>query len=82
VVTAPVIPSGASTGLLTVICSPACDQVIDGSNVLGSSPVYKVQVRAGNHHLTLRTSDPPVEKTYDVVVKPDDVTVAKVSMSP
>jgi hypothetical protein len=65
-----------------VICTPACDQVIDGANVLGSSPVYKVQVRAGNHHLTLRTSDPPVEKTYDVVVKADDVTVAKVSMSP
>jgi serine/threonine-protein kinase len=78
----PIIPTGGGTGLLTVICSPACDQVIDGANVLGSSPVYKVQVKAGTHHLRLRTSDPPVEKTYDVTVKADDITVAKIPMTP
>ncbi len=77
----PTIPSGAGTGLLTVICIPACDQVLDGSTSLGGSPVYKVQVRAGAHKLTLRTSDPPMEKSVDTTVKADDITLVKVNMS-
>jgi hypothetical protein len=66
--------------VLTVICIPACDQVLDGTRSLGPSPVFKITVAAGSHHLTLRTSDPAVEKTVDVTVAQDDTTVVRQAM--
>ncbi|MBK6691123.1 MAG: hypothetical protein IPG50_02785 [Myxococcales bacterium] len=68
-------PPRGGTGLLTVICNPACDEVLDGSRSLGPSPVFKVSVSAGSHRLTLRISDPPVEKVVSVTVAPDETTV-------
>jgi hypothetical protein len=65
---------------LTVICNPACDQVLDGSRPLGPSPVFKVSVAAGPHHLTLRTLDPAVEKSADVNVAADETTLLRQAM--
>lgn len=71
----PPTTSGAGKGLLTVICNPACDDVLDGSRSLGASPVFKASVSAGTHRLTLRISDPPLEKVVTVTVSPDETTV-------
>jgi hypothetical protein len=73
-------PSGAARGQLTVICVPACDDVLDGNKSLGASPIFKRAMTAGNHHLTLKSSDPAAEKTMDVVVREDDVTVVRQQM--
>ena len=72
--------SGAGSGFLTVICTPACDDVLDGSTSLGPSPVFKAQVKSGAHHITLKTSDPPVTKSITVTVPVDDTTVVKQAM--
>lgn len=67
--------SGGARGLLTVICNPACDDVLDGTRSLGGSPVFKAPVSAGPHRLTLRISDPPLEKVVNVSVTADETTV-------
>ena len=79
---APPAAPPAPKGRLTVICDPACDDVLDGRVSLGPSPIYKRSTSAGAHHITLRVSDPSVEKVVDVVVNENDVTVLKQSMSP
>ncbi|WP_394837256.1 serine/threonine protein kinase [Pendulispora rubella] len=79
--TTPAAPP-APKGKLTVICDPACDDVLDGRVSLGPSPIYKRSTSLGTHHITLRVSDPSVEKVVDVVVHENDVTVLKQSMTP
>jgi hypothetical protein len=63
-----------------VFCSPACDDVLDGSHSLGPSPVFKLPVSAGPHRLTLRTASPSVEKTISVTVNEDETTVVRQAM--
>jgi hypothetical protein len=70
----PTSSSPGGKGLLTVVCSPPCDEVLDGSKSLGASPVVKVPVSAGTHRLTLRISEPPMEKVVTVTVSPDETT--------
>lgn len=72
--------TGGGRGQLTIVCVPACDEVLDGRTSLGPSPIFKRSVPAGPHHLTLKSSDPPGEKGVDVVVRPDDVTVVRQSL--
>jgi len=71
---------GAHTGFLTVVCVPACDDVLDGRRSLGPSPVFKATLGAGHHRLTLRTSDPPTEKAVDVTVVADETTAIRQRM--
>lgn len=75
----PVAPTGA-TGLLTVICIPACDQVWDGGRALGPSPVLKVPVTAGSHRIRMKVNDPPTERVVVVDVAEDDTKVVRQSM--
>jgi serine/threonine-protein kinase len=72
-------PSGKS-GLLTVLCTPACDDVLDGARSLGPSPVFKVAVPVGSHRLTLKTNDPSVRKVVNVVVNEEDTAVVRETM--
>ena len=61
-------PAG-KTGYLTVMCRPeACDHIIDGSRDLGGSPLFRKEVPAGKHVLTLR-----VDKTHAQKIVPVDV---------
>jgi hypothetical protein len=69
-------PAGKN-GLLTVICTPACDDVIDGARSLGPSPVFKMSVAVGTHRLTLVSSDPPARKTVSVNVNEEDTAVVR-----
>lgn len=73
------VPVGGS-GFLTVICTPACDDVLDGSSSLGPSPVFKAQVRSGPHKITMKTTDPAVTKSVTVSVPTDDTAVVKQAM--
>ncbi len=77
---APAPAPAGETGQLTVVCSPACDEVLDGSRSLGPSPVFKVPVATGTHQLTLRTVDPPVERTVTVTIVADTTSVVRQSM--
>jgi hypothetical protein len=68
------------TGLLTVFCTPGCDDVIDGGRSLGPSPVFKVSVPVGAHRITLVSTDPPARKVLNVVVGEEDVAVVRETM--
>jgi hypothetical protein len=67
-------PSGR-TGLLTVFCTPACDQVMDGARALGPSPVFKASASVGPHRLRLRVDS--VEKTVSATVRENETTVVR-----
>ncbi len=71
-------PSGSST-YLTVVCSPACDEVDDGGKSLGPSPIYRVRTSPGAHTLRLHWANPPAEKTVSVNAKDGEVTSVRVS---
>jgi len=77
----PPVASPVAKGRLTIICDPACDDVLDGRASLGPSPIYKRSVAVGPHHITLRVAEPPTMKTVDVVVSADDVAVVKETMA-
>jgi len=77
----PAAPTGRA-GLLTVFCTPACDQVLDGSRSLGPSPVFKLPTSIGVHRLRLRAEGGAVEKTVTVTVKENDTTVVRESLDP
>jgi serine/threonine-protein kinase len=46
--------SADAQGLLTVVCTPACDQVIDNGKLLGPAPIFRLKVATGEHHLQLK----------------------------
>jgi hypothetical protein len=71
-------PSG--TGVLTVICFPACDHVYDNSRDLGMSPVFQKEVPAGEHRLKLTTSNPPATKILTVIIAADEMKTIKQPM--
>jgi serine/threonine-protein kinase len=78
--TPPVAPSHAGpapgrSGLLTVFCTPACDEVVDGSHSLGPSPVFKVPASVGTHRLRLKVAS--VEKRVTVTVTENETTVVR-----
>jgi hypothetical protein len=58
-----------------VMCKPtSCDHVIDGARDLGGSPLYRQEVAAGKHTLTLRVDISHAQKTVAVDV-PEGETV-------
>jgi len=71
---APATPSGR-LGLLTVFCTPACDEVYDGGRALGASPVFKQLVSAGVHRLRLRVD--ATEKRVTVTVPEGETLVVR-----
>ncbi len=77
---APVATSG-KTGLLTIICRPhPCDQVLDGSHDLGSTPIVLRSVPVGKHRLKVRVSSLHVEKTVVVTVSEGKTTITQPQM--
>jgi hypothetical protein len=68
----------AEAGMLTVVCVPACDNVLDGGRSLGPSPVFKVPAAAGAHTLTLQGE--ATQKSVTVVVKPESVAFVRVEL--
>jgi serine/threonine-protein kinase len=73
----PVPPAApaAGGGLLSVFCTPACDQVYDGSRKLGPSPVFKVPASAGLHRLRLRVG--PIERVVTATVVEGETAVVR-----
>jgi serine/threonine-protein kinase len=71
-----------ATGLLTIICKPACDQVFDNGRPLGTSPIFRAPVPVGEHRLQLKTNSPPVNKVITVYIVRDDLKVVPVTMTP
>lgn len=64
-------------GQLTVVCTPACDEVFDGARSLGPSPVFKAPVSAGVHRLRLHLDDGPTDKVVTVTVTGGDTAVVR-----
>lgn len=79
VVRAPMSNDPPKTGQLTVICTPACDQVMDGPKALGPTPIFKRSTTVGTHHLTLRGED-GAKKTVNVDVAEGETAVVKQAM--
>lgn len=74
----PVASTG--TGFLTVMCNPACDDVLlDGTRSLGPSPLFRQAVPAGPHRLLLKR-DPAVVRTVEASVTRDETTFLKPDM--
>ncbi len=71
--------AAANSGFLTVVCVPACDQVMDNNRALGASPVVKRKVAIGPHRLHLMWSDPPGRKLVSTTVTADKNTVVRES---
>lgn len=64
---------------VTVICDPWCDQVEEGGQKLGASPLVRVSMSPGKHTFRLHWSEPPSEKTAVVDAKEGETTVLRVS---
>jgi hypothetical protein len=73
-------PAPRAKGYVTVVCIPACDDVRDGARSLGESPVFKANVGAGEHHLTLVTRDPAIEKQVAIVVDEGETVLVREEM--
>ncbi len=73
-------PPSVGKGFLTVICSPGCDQIIDNGRPLGTAPIFRREVPAGEHHLRLMNGS--VAKTVSVIIVAEDLKIIKQSMTP
>lgn len=71
----PAAAVGTSTGMLTVICIPGCDQVVDNGAPIGPSPVIKRKVSVGSHRLRLVWND--ANMTVSTVVFADQVQTVR-----
>lgn len=70
-------------GYLSVICLPACDQVLDNGKPMGPSPIFKRAVGVGEHKLKLIRLDPAVNKMVSAVVTASsEPSVVRQSMTP
>jgi serine/threonine protein kinase len=69
-----------TSGLLSVICVPACESVYDNGELLGSSPIFKHPATLGSHRIRLVSSHPDVEKVISTIVVEDSVAVVRESM--
>ncbi len=69
----------SSTGAITVVCLPKCDQIIDNGTPLGAGHIFAKQVAAGKHVLQLSAPN-GVKKTMPVEVLPDQTKEVRVSM--
>lgn len=69
----------AEPGLLTIVCTPFCDDVLDNGRSLGPSPIVQVPVPPGQHRITLKRAGQS-QKTISVIVVSGEVTAQRVSM--
>ncbi len=74
------ITPAVGKGFLTVICSPACDQIIDNGRPLGTAPIFRREVPAGEHHVRLMNG--AIAKTVSVIIVAEDLKIIKQSMTP
>jgi serine/threonine-protein kinase len=65
-------------GMLTVVCSPACDQVIDNGKMLGPAPIFRLKVPVGEHHLQLKNGK--LSKVANKIVTAGDLQTVLVTM--
>ncbi len=83
--TTPSAPPSASAdtasngGFLTIVCVPACEQVMDNGRPLGPSPILKHKASIGAHRLHLMWSDPPGRKLVSATVAADKTSQVRES---
>jgi len=74
-------PTALVFGSLTVICFPACDQVIDNGTPLGPSPFFGRKVPVGSRRITAVWSNPPGRKVVSAIVVADQETRIRVNQN-
>ncbi len=74
-------PAQQVFGSLTVICFPACDQVIDNGTPLGPSPFFGRKVPVGSRRITAVWSNPPARKVVSAIVVADQETRIRVNQN-
>jgi hypothetical protein len=67
-------------GLLTIVCLPSCDQILDNGRSLGKGPIFKQSVSVGPHRITLKSGS--MTKVISKVVIVDQLTAVRESMTP
>jgi serine/threonine-protein kinase len=71
-------PAKEEPGYLTIVCSPACDEVFDGSRSLGGTPIVHFAVNPGTHKITLKKGKDT--KIMSVIVVSGQVSPLRVPM--
>ncbi len=69
----------AMPGYLTIVCDPACDEVIAGGRSLGSSPIVRARLGPGQYRVTLRRTG-STTKVVPIIIVSGQVTATRVSM--
>ncbi len=69
---------GDAKGMLTVVCTPGCDQVIDNGKLLGPAPIFRQKVPVGEHHLQLKSGK--LVKVANKIVTAGDLQTVLVTM--
>jgi serine/threonine-protein kinase len=64
--------------MLTVVCTPGCDQVIDNGKLLGPAPIFRQKVPVGEHHLQLKSGK--LVKVANKIVTAGDLQTVLVTM--
>lgn len=65
-------------GMLTIVCTPGCDQVIDNGKLLGPAPIFRQKVSVGEHHLQLKSGK--LTKVANKIVTAGDLQTVLVTM--
>jgi hypothetical protein len=71
-------PAKEEDGFLTLVCSPSCDEVVDGGRSLGAPPIVRVPLKPGQHRLTIKAGDK--KKVIPVIIVSGQTTTQRVSM--
>ena len=70
---------GGELGGITIVCLPACSQVLDNGSALGPSPIFARPVQSGPHNLTLVSGGN--KKSVKVTVTPGKTSEVREAMS-
>jgi eukaryotic-like serine/threonine-protein kinase len=66
-------------GYLTILCSPVCDEVLDGNKALGPSPLNQVPVKPGPHRITAKRG--AEKRTANMTVQPGQTVTQRFAMT-
>ncbi len=71
-------------GYLSVFCRRGgkgieCDEVLDNGRYQGAR-IQRLALPVGQHKITVRTKNPPIEKVYTVIVKIDELNTIRAEM--
>lgn len=74
--------AAAKTGYITLGSTPWARVLLDGKRDLGTTPIYQLELPAGEHMLTLIHEASNLKKVVPVTVQPGKLVKMKVTLEP